>query len=166
LKRALSILLIAFSLSLLQAADLPDEVILIDPRVIDATLAQREQWIIEQAKGPTYREQMFSDEYEWLLTSDSIRAKEAKQLAYLFFASTGAMGGYFEDPILVGSSYKITFHSELGPTEAFPVFVDVKTGLTWQEGQKQKIDTLALIRLFTKHRKSEETKPPTPPSRS
>jgi hypothetical protein len=155
-RRFLSILLLAFPLCFLKATDQTSQVIRFDSREIEASLAQREQWIIDQAKGSSHRAKLFSGEYEWLLSSNFILTKEAKQLAYLFFASTGAMGGYFDDPVLVDGVYIIAFHSELGPIEGFPVFVEAQTGLTWQKGQKEKIDTLALIRLFAKHRKLKE----------
>jgi hypothetical protein len=132
-------------------------VVRMDPRVIQASTAERRQWVIKQAEGPGAG--MFSRDYEWVLTSKSIGPKEARQLAYLFFYSIGRMGGYFDDPVAEGGRFKLRFHSELGPTEGPPVFVDARTGSAWQEGQKEKIDMLSLIRLFVESRKAEPKKP-------
>lgn len=129
----------------------------IDPRVICASLEHRREWVIEQAEGPGAW--LFSRDYEWLLAARAIGPKEANQMAYLFFYSTGTKGGYFDLPSREDNRFKFKFHSELGPVEGFPVFVDSTTGFAWQEGQDEKIDTLSLIRLFKKHRK-EETKQP------
>jgi hypothetical protein len=128
-----------------------------DPRVIHASLEARRQWVIDQAEGRGAW--LFSRDYEWILASNAIGPKEACQLAYLFFYSTGVMGGYFEQPVRDGDRFRLTFHSELGPVEGFPVFVDSRTGFAWQEGQKEKIDTLSLIRLFKQHRKEEKKQP-------
>ncbi len=153
--KLLAALFLAFPLWLF-AADEKPQAEMIDPRVIHSSLEHRRQWVIEQAEGPGAA--LFSREYEWLLTAKSIGPKEAKQLAYLFFYSTGTMGGYFEEPVRDGDLFRLTFHSELGPVVGFPVFVDAKTGATWQKGQKERVDVLSLIRLFIKHRK-EERKP-------
>lgn len=125
-----------------------------DPRVIHASLAQRQKWVIEQAKGPGAW--LFEREYVWILAAQSIGPKEARQLANLFFYSTGVMGGYFGDQVQEADRLKFAFHSELGPVEGYPVFVETKTGLAWQEGQKEKVDMISLIRLFTKNRKDEK----------
>jgi hypothetical protein len=139
----------------------------VDSRVIQASTAERRQWVIKQAKGPCAW--MFSRDYEWVLTSKSLGPKEARQLAYLFFYSTGTVGGYFDDPVAEGSRFRLRFHSELGPTEGPPVFVDAQSGSAWQEGQKEKVDMLSLIRLFVESRKDESKTPnkapePTPGS--
>lgn len=138
----------------ISATDAKPKIEMIDPRVIHASIDQRRQWVIEQAKGPGAW--LFSRDYEWVLTAKSIGPKEATQLAYLFFYSTGTMGGYFDEPLRERDRFKFAFHAELGPTEGFPVFVESKTGLAWQEGQTDKVDTLSLIHLFTKHRKDEK----------
>ena len=44
-------------------------------------------------------------------------------------------------------------------TAGFPVFVEAKTGLAWQAGQKEKVDMFSLIRLFIKNRKEENRVP-------
>ena len=126
----------------------------INPRVIHATLAERQRWVIEQAEGPGAW--WFSREFEWLLTAKRIESTEARSLAYLFFYSTRTMGGYFEEPVREGAVFRLPFHSELGPVEGFPVFVEAKTGVAWQEGQDDRVDLLSLIRLFAKHRKNKE----------
>ena len=94
-----------------------------------------------------------------MLAAKTIGPKEAKQLAYLFFYSTGTMGGYFDEPVRDDDRFRFSFHSELGPVTGFPVFVDTKTGSAWQEGQKERIDMLSLIRLFTKRRTEEKKQP-------
>jgi hypothetical protein len=128
-----------------------------DPRVIHASQEYRRKWVIEQAEGPGAW--LFSRDYEGVLTAEAIGPKEANQLAYVFFYSTGVMGGYFERPVRDGDLFRFAFHPELGRVEGLSVFVDPKTGFAWQEGQKEKIDTLSLIRLFTKHRKEEKKEP-------
>ncbi len=128
-----------------------------DARVITASLEYRRKWVIEQAEGPGAW--LFSRDYEGVLAAKSIGPKEANQLAYVFFYSTGVMGGYFERPVQEGDLFRFAFHPELGRAEGLPVFVDPKTGFAWQEGQKEKVDTLSLIRLFTKHRKEEKKEP-------
>ena len=151
----LAALFLAIPLGLFAANENP-KVEMFDPRVIHAPLERRRQWVIEQAEGPGAA--LFSRDYEWLLTAKSIGPKEAKQLAYLFFYSTDTIGGYFGEPIRDGDRFRLTFRSELGPVMGFPVFVDAKTGAAWQEGQRERVDVLSLIRLFIKHRK-EEKKP-------
>ena len=160
MKEFLATFILAMPLCALASADNP-KVDRIDPRVIRASLEQRRQWVIEQAKGPGAW--MFERDYVWLLSAKSIGTKEARQLAYLFFYSTAMMGGYFDGPVKDGNRLKFAFHSELGPVEGLPVIVDVDTGLTWQEGQAEKVDMIALIRLFTEKRKEEERPPNKPP---
>ena len=149
-----AVFLLAIPLFSFAAGENPKAEAIDDSRIIQASLEQRYQWVIEQAEGPGAW--LFSREYEWVLAAKSIGQKEAKQLAYLFFYSTGAMGGYFDEPVREGDRFKFAFHSELGPVVGFPVFVDAKTGSAWQAGQKERIDVLSLIRLFTKHRKEEK----------
>lgn len=110
MSKQLAALFLAFPLWLF-AADTKPKAEMVDPRVIHASVEQRRQWVIEQAEGPGAW--LFSREYEWLLTANSIGPKEAKQLAYLFFYSTGTIGGYFEEPVRDGDRFRLTFHSEL-----------------------------------------------------
>ena len=129
----------------------PPTEVRVDPRVISAPMEQRREWVLRQANHPRAAE-LFARDYEWILAAPSIGATEAKQLAYLFFYSTDTMGGYFDDPLKEGGRFKLTFHPELSPVGGWPVYVEAQTGVTWQEGQNEKIDTLSLIRLFTKTR--------------
>ncbi len=156
MNKLLAALILTIPLCALAAEEKPNPKI-IDPRVIHASLEQRRQWVIEQAEGPGAW--LFSRDYEWVLAAKSLGPKEAKQLAHLFFYSTGTMGGYFEEAVRDGDRFRFTFHSELGPVVGFPVFVDANTGAAWQEGQKERIDMLSLIKLFTKHRKEEKKQP-------
>jgi hypothetical protein len=133
------------------ASGKPD-VEVIDPRVISAAVEERREWVVKQAEGDGAW--LFARDYEWILTSTVIAEKEATQLAYLFFYSTGTIGGYFDDPRKNAGVFMFRFHSEMGPTEGFPVFVDAKSGVVWQEGQTEKSDMLALIRLFAVRRKN------------
>jgi hypothetical protein len=166
MKKCLAVFILAMPLCMLASTDNP-KVDRIDPRVIRASLEQRRQWVIEQARGPGAW--MFERDYVWVLFAKAIGTEEARRLAYLFFYSTATMGGYFDSPVKEGNRWKFAFHAELGPVEGLPVFVDVEDGLTWQEGQTEKVDMIALIRLFTEERKREERSPnqspqPTPSS--
>jgi hypothetical protein len=165
MNKHLAALFLILPLSALAAQEKKVETI--DPRVIHAPLEQRRKWVIEQAEGRGA--DSFSSDYAWVIAAKSIGSKEATQLAYLFFYSTRTMGGYFDEPVRDGDIFKLTFHSELGPVVGFPIFVDAKTGSAWQEGQKERVDMLSLIKLFIKHRKEDQKKPnqalrPTAPS--
>lgn len=156
MNRHLAAIFLIFPLCVLATQE-EKKVKMIDPRVIHAPLEERQKWVIEQAEGPGAW--LFSRDYEWVLAAKSIGSDEATQLAYLFFYSTRTMGGYFDEPVRDGEIFKFTFHLELGPVVGFPVFVDAKTGSAWQEGQKQRIDMLSLIKLFIKHRKEDQKVP-------
>ena len=113
------------------------------PGKIEATLSERKIWVREQKDRDRQR---FRSDYEWLLSAKAIGAKEAKQIAYLFFYSTDTRGGYFEEPRLAEGIWRLDFVPEMRPSSASPVFVDSKTGEVWQEGQAVKVDALKLIR--------------------
>ncbi|MDB6115302.1 MAG: hypothetical protein JWQ62_2247 [Lacunisphaera sp.] len=125
--------------------------ILVNPGVIHAPLEQRRQWVIDQTQER--KAEYFSRDYEWILSAKSIGQKEASQLANLFFYSTGTMGGYFDEPRKEKVRWVLGFHPEIGPKDGYPVFVDAETGLTWQEGQTEKVDALSLIKFFVANRK-------------
>ncbi|MDI1320492.1 MAG: hypothetical protein PSW75_09930 [bacterium] len=116
--------------------------VLIDMRKIEASLADRKEWVREQKRLARPR---FEEDYGWLLAAKKIEAKEAMQIGYLFFYSSGSMCGYLDNPRLSGGIWRLDYHPGLPPSEGNPIFVDAHSGEVWQESQKR-VDALALIR--------------------
>ena len=127
---------------------------LVDPRVIQATIEERRAWIIEQATGPGSL--WFEEEFGPIFEEKDIGATEARLYAHLFLYSTGTKGGYFDTAVREGDLWKLSFRLEFGLAEGFPVFVDSTSGLAWQEGQSVKVDLRALTRLFLEKRKERQ----------
>ena len=130
------------------------EAVLVDPRVIHATVEERCAWITEQATGPGSR--WFEEEFGGIFEEKDIGANEARLYAHLFFYSTGSKGGYFDTAVREGDLWKLRFHLEFGRAEGYPVFVDPSSGIAWQDGQSAKVDLRALIRLFLEKRKERQ----------
>src|SRR4051812_12434645 len=73
------------------------EVVLIDLNSFDAPLSARREWVRDQRK---ISRADFEKEYGWLLAAKSIEAREAKQIGYLYFYSSGQGCGYLDNPRL------------------------------------------------------------------
>ncbi|MEO6246835.1 MAG: hypothetical protein ABIQ12_15520 [Opitutaceae bacterium] len=118
------------------------EVIVVYPNKIEATVAARKASVRDQKKKDQSR---FNAEYGSVLGAKRIEAKEAMQLGYLFFYSSGSLCGYLDNPRLIDGVWQIDFFPGLPPSIGDPVFVDARTGEIWQTTQK-KVDALALLR--------------------
>ena len=109
---------------------------------IDATVADRKAWVREYKKKDRSR---FDAEYGSLLGAKTFEAKEAMQIGYLYFYSSGSLCGYLDNPRLTDGVWQLDFSPGFPPAGGDPVFVDAMTGKVWQRGQK-KFDALALCR--------------------
>lgn len=118
------------------------KVVMVHPNRIEATVADRKAWVRDQKKRDRSR---FDAEYGSVLAAKKIEAKEAMQLGYLFFYSSGNLCGYLDNPRLTDRVWQLDFFPGFPPAGGDPVFVDAQTGEVWQAGQK-KCDALALLR--------------------
>jgi hypothetical protein len=128
------------------AADTEWTAVTDDPREIRAPLEHREAWIREQALDG--RAERFEADYGFLVDAKEIGPVEAERIANLFFYSTGALCGYFDRPQKVDATWRLAFHPGFPGGDGYPVFVDPTNGFTWQQGQDEKLDMIALVRLF------------------
>lgn len=118
------------------------EVVLMNLGTIDASFAQRRDWVISLKARNRKR---FEEDYGAILRAKTIEGKEALQIAYLFFYSSGHMCGYVEDPVQQGDLWRCVVNVGFPPDQAKPILVEPKSGKVWQEGQTEKIDYIALI---------------------
>lgn len=118
------------------------KVITVHPNRIEATVADRHAWVRDQKQRDRSR---FDVQCGSVLAAKKIEAKEAMQLGYLFFYSSGNLCGYLDNPRLTDGVWRLDFFPGLPPSGGDPVFVDARTGEVWQVGQKR-IDALALLR--------------------
>ena len=116
--------------------------VMVHPNRIEATVADRKAWVRDQKRRDRLR---FDAEYGSVLVAKKIEAKEAMQLGYLFFYSSGSLCGYLDNPRLTDGVWQLDFFPGFPPAGGDPVFVDARTGEVWQAGQK-KFDALALLR--------------------
>jgi len=117
------------------------------PNRIEATVSDRKAWVRDEKKRDRAR---FDIEYGSVLLAKKIEAKEAMQLGYLFFYSSGQLCGYLDNPRVANGIWQLDFFPGIpspGSSEPSgdPVFVDSRTGEVWQEGQKR-LNALALLR--------------------
>ena len=138
----LRFLLTVWILAYIGCAVREPEVVLVNPSRIEASLADRERWVIEQKKRDRAR---FEADYGWILSARTIGGQEARQIAYLFFYSAGSNCGAFEEPKLSDGIWRLDFLSGFSAASGFPVFVDAKNGEVWQFASTR-LDALALIR--------------------
>ena len=87
MKISLQILCLGFAVGCVKKP----EVVLIDLNSFEAPLSARKEWVRDQKKISRVR---FEQEYGWLLAAKSIDAKEAQQIGYLYFYSSGQGCGY------------------------------------------------------------------------
>ena len=118
------------------------ELMLVNPNTIDASFEQRRDWVI--ALKARSRER-FEEDYGAILTAKNIGEKEALQIAYLFFYSSGHVCGYVETPTQQGDLWRCAVNVGFPPNRAKPILVESKSGKVWQEGKTGKIDYIALI---------------------
>ncbi len=123
---------------------------LLNPNNIDASFEQRRQWVITLK---AHNRKRFEEDYGAILSEKPVRGKEALQIAYLFFYSSGQMCGYVEDPIQKGYLWHCAAKVGFPPDQARPILVDARAGRVWQEGQTVKVDYIALIQAEEGQRK-------------
>jgi hypothetical protein len=123
---------------------------LADINNIDASFEQRRQWVINLKK---HNRKRFNEDYGAILGASVFDGKEALQIAYLFFYSSGHICGYVETPIKHGDLWRCAVNLGFPPNQAKPILVDAKSGKVWQEGQTAKVDYIALIQAEDGQRK-------------
>jgi hypothetical protein len=134
-------LLILCLVSALGCAKKP-EVVVINLSSFDAPLSVRKEWVREQKR---ISKPHFEQEYGWLLTAKSIDAKEAQQIAYLYFYSSGQECGYLDNPRLVDGVWRWESYVRFQERAVDQVLVDARSGQVWQDGH-EKLDAMKLLR--------------------